>query len=247
MSERAREPVGGSGSRARSLYLPSEHDHMLSVKEVSTIGSICYYRYATERTPGRWGRCGRAAPRGAAGGRRRRHVSRPRPTASERSSRTSPSTFASSKPSSACSCSSGTGGARCRPSSAPASSNGPGGAQRDRSAARGPVDAPGSRDRACDPRRGWHREPRGSFRVLVAEIRARRARVSLRLTEGASERLAADVATRELASAIVTEPVSDPRLHVEHLATKSSSRWCRRRRKSVPGRRSHLPCSPTSR
>jgi DNA-binding transcriptional LysR family regulator len=53
--------------------------------------------------------------------------------------------------------------------------------------------------------------------ILVAEIRRVAPGVSLRLTEGASERLAADVATRELASAIVTEPVNDPRLHVEHL------------------------------
>ena len=41
--------------------------------------------------------------------------------------------------------------------------------------------------------------------------------VSLRLTEGASERLAVEVAERELASAVVTEPVTDPRLVVEHL------------------------------
>jgi DNA-binding transcriptional LysR family regulator len=41
--------------------------------------------------------------------------------------------------------------------------------------------------------------------------------LSLRLTEGASERLAVEVADRELASAVVTEPVSDPRLVVEHL------------------------------
>jgi DNA-binding transcriptional LysR family regulator len=41
--------------------------------------------------------------------------------------------------------------------------------------------------------------------------------LSLRLTEGASERLAVDVAERVLASAVVTEPVADPRLVVEHL------------------------------
>jgi LysR family nitrogen assimilation transcriptional regulator len=52
---------------------------------------------------------------------------------------------------------------------------------------------------------------------LVAEIQRSAPGVSLRLTEGASERLAGEVATRELASAIVTEPVGDPRLHVEHL------------------------------
>jgi DNA-binding transcriptional LysR family regulator len=53
--------------------------------------------------------------------------------------------------------------------------------------------------------------------LVVAEIQRIAPGLSLRLTEGASERLASDVAERELASAIVTEPVSDPRLHVEHL------------------------------
>ena len=41
--------------------------------------------------------------------------------------------------------------------------------------------------------------------------------MSLRLTEGASERLALEVAERELAFAVVTEPVNDTRLVVEHL------------------------------
>jgi DNA-binding transcriptional LysR family regulator len=53
--------------------------------------------------------------------------------------------------------------------------------------------------------------------VVVAEIRRVAPGLSLRLTEGASERLAAEVADRQLASAVVTEPVNDPRLHVEHL------------------------------
>jgi LysR family nitrogen assimilation transcriptional regulator len=53
--------------------------------------------------------------------------------------------------------------------------------------------------------------------MLVAEMRQSVPGLSLRLTEGASERLAGEVAERELASAVVTEPVSDPRLHVEHL------------------------------
>lgn len=53
--------------------------------------------------------------------------------------------------------------------------------------------------------------------LVVAEIRRVAPGVSLRLTEGASERLALDVASRELASALVTEPVSDPRLVVEHV------------------------------
>jgi DNA-binding transcriptional LysR family regulator len=53
--------------------------------------------------------------------------------------------------------------------------------------------------------------------ALVEEMRRVAPALSLRLTEGASERLAAEVADRELASAVVTEPVSDPRLVVEHL------------------------------
>ena len=53
--------------------------------------------------------------------------------------------------------------------------------------------------------------------MVVAEMRQNAPGLSLRLTEGASERLAVEVAERQLASAIVTEPVSDPRLHVEHL------------------------------
>ncbi len=52
---------------------------------------------------------------------------------------------------------------------------------------------------------------------IVAEMQRSAPGVSLRLTEAASERLAAEVANRELASAIVTEPLSDPRLVVEHL------------------------------
>jgi LysR family nitrogen assimilation transcriptional regulator len=53
--------------------------------------------------------------------------------------------------------------------------------------------------------------------ALVVEMRRVAPGLSLRLTEGASERLAVDVAERMLASAVVTEPVADPRLVVEHL------------------------------
>jgi DNA-binding transcriptional LysR family regulator len=52
---------------------------------------------------------------------------------------------------------------------------------------------------------------------VVAEMQRTAPGVSLRLTEGASERLAAEVAERELAVAVVTEPVNDPRLVMEHL------------------------------
>jgi DNA-binding transcriptional LysR family regulator len=53
--------------------------------------------------------------------------------------------------------------------------------------------------------------------ALVRELRHTAPALSLRLTEGASERLAVEVAERQLASAVVTEPVNDPRLVVEHL------------------------------
>ena len=53
--------------------------------------------------------------------------------------------------------------------------------------------------------------------IVVAEMRRVAPGLSLRLNEGASERLAAEVVEREIASAVVTEPVTDPRLHVEHL------------------------------
>src|SRR4051794_19045474 len=52
---------------------------------------------------------------------------------------------------------------------------------------------------------------------VVAEMRRTAPGVSLRVTEGASERIAVEVADRELAQAVVTEPVNDSRLIVEHL------------------------------
>lgn len=53
--------------------------------------------------------------------------------------------------------------------------------------------------------------------VVVAELRRRAPGLQLRVHEGASERLASEVAEQELAQAIVTEPVVDERLEVEHL------------------------------
>lgn len=52
---------------------------------------------------------------------------------------------------------------------------------------------------------------------VVAELRSRSTGVHLRVTEGASERLVAEVAERELAQALVTEPVTDSRVVVEHV------------------------------
>lgn len=52
---------------------------------------------------------------------------------------------------------------------------------------------------------------------LLGDLEERAPGVRLRVTEGASERLVEEVASAELAMAVVTEPVSDPRLAVEHL------------------------------
>lgn len=52
---------------------------------------------------------------------------------------------------------------------------------------------------------------------LVALVRAEAPGVALRVNEGASERLAVEVAEREIAQAVLTEPVTDARLVVEHL------------------------------
>ncbi len=52
---------------------------------------------------------------------------------------------------------------------------------------------------------------------LVATLRREAPSVALRINEGASERLGAEVAEREIAQAVLTEPVTDARLVVEHL------------------------------
>jgi LysR family hydrogen peroxide-inducible transcriptional activator len=53
--------------------------------------------------------------------------------------------------------------------------------------------------------------------ALVADLRERAPGVRLRVNEGASERLFAELVDGELAQAIVTEPVNDRRLEVESL------------------------------
>jgi LysR family transcriptional regulator, nitrogen assimilation regulatory protein len=53
--------------------------------------------------------------------------------------------------------------------------------------------------------------------ALVADLRVRAPGVRLRINEGASERLWAEVIEGELAQAVVTEPVDDRRLVLEHL------------------------------
>jgi DNA-binding transcriptional LysR family regulator len=53
--------------------------------------------------------------------------------------------------------------------------------------------------------------------ALVADLRKRAPGIELRVNEGASERLLAEVLGQELAQAVVTEPVRDERLSVEHL------------------------------
>jgi DNA-binding transcriptional LysR family regulator len=53
--------------------------------------------------------------------------------------------------------------------------------------------------------------------ALVADLRALAPGVQLRVNEAASERLFVEVAAGELAQAVVTEPVADRRLDLEHL------------------------------
>lgn len=53
--------------------------------------------------------------------------------------------------------------------------------------------------------------------ALVEDLRERAPGVRLRINEGASERLAAEVVAHEVTMAVVTEPILDARLAVEHL------------------------------
>src|SRR4249919_2227057 len=53
--------------------------------------------------------------------------------------------------------------------------------------------------------------------TLVADLRAEAPGVQLRINEGASERLASEVLAGELSLAVITEPMTSPRLDVEHL------------------------------
>ncbi|HVM39382.1 MAG TPA: LysR family transcriptional regulator, partial [Acidimicrobiia bacterium] len=53
--------------------------------------------------------------------------------------------------------------------------------------------------------------------ALLSDLEERAPGVRLRVTEGASERLVQEVASSELSLAVVTEPVADPRLEVQHL------------------------------
>lgn len=53
--------------------------------------------------------------------------------------------------------------------------------------------------------------------ALLAELEEYAPGLRLRITEGASERLAGEVADAVLAIAVVTEPITDPRIEVEHL------------------------------
>jgi DNA-binding transcriptional LysR family regulator len=57
--------------------------------------------------------------------------------------------------------------------------------------------------------------------ALVADLRIRAPGVRLRVNEAASERLVAEVASGELAQAVVTEPVVDRRLAVETLMVEA--------------------------
>ena len=78
-------------------------------------------------------------------------------------------------------------------------------------AAQGPLDAAGPRDRARDARRRRNRQPLARARWSSPRSARSAPGVSLRLTEGASERLAGrGRRAGELAQAVVTEPVQRP-------------------------------------
>src|SRR5688500_14957749 len=53
--------------------------------------------------------------------------------------------------------------------------------------------------------------------ALVADLAVRAPGVHLRINEGASDRLTAEVIAHEVTMAVVTEPLVDPRVSVEHL------------------------------
>ena len=92
------------------------------------------------------------------------------------------------------------------------------------------VDVARARDRARDLRRRRNRESFARARARRRDATGLRPALSLRLTEGASERLAVEVAERELASAVVTEPVGDPRLRRRAPPRRRPRRvWCPRR------------------
>jgi LysR family hydrogen peroxide-inducible transcriptional activator len=72
--------------------------------------------------------------------------------------------------------------------------------------------------------------------ALVADLRERAPGVRLRVNEGASERLFAELVDGELAQAVVTEPVNDRRLAVEPLLEEAVV--------GVVGRNVELPREP---
>jgi DNA-binding transcriptional LysR family regulator len=73
---------------------------------------------------------------------------------------------------------------------------------------------------------------------LAADLRKRAPGVRLRVNEGASERLFAEVLDGALAQAVVTEPVEDRRLDVDHLLDEALV--------ALVGPGLHLPPEPVS-
>ena len=147
----------------------------------------------------------------------RKGRSRPPPTRWRPSSRTYPTRCASSKPSSACRCS-------CAAARGPSP----------RSSASLVLERARRVDRELEAMRadlallqgldaGYARlgvvgtASRWLVPALVADLRDRAPGVRLRVNEGASERLFTELVDGELAQAVVTEPVDDRRLVVEHL------------------------------
>ena len=135
------------------------------------------------------------------------------PTCCRRSSRTCPSRSASSRPSSVPSCwCAGRRGAmptECGDAVLERARR----IRRELEADAGrPLDAAGAPVRARQPRHRRHREPLAGAGAGRRPARPTRPGVQLRINEGASERLAAEVLAGELAQAVVTEPMTAPRL-----------------------------------
>ena len=157
-----------------------------------------------------------------------------RPTRWTPCSRTCPTRCASSRPSSACRCSCAAAGAPSPPSSASlVLDRARRVAPRARGDARRPLDAPGLE--AGHARLGVvGTASRWLVPALVADLRERAPGVRLRVNEGASERLFAEVVEGELAQAVVTEPVNDRRLVVDHLLDEDLVGARRPRRTTCP-------------
>ena len=109
-------------------------------------------------------------------------------------------------------------------------------AARARGDARRPLDAAGARSRARAPRASSAPRAAGSCPRSSPTSASARPACGSAINEGASERLFAEVVEGELAQAVVTEPVDDRRLVVEHLLDEDARRARRHTTSPLPAR-----------